>query len=143
MTKDPFFHPFFMTHGLGGSEPIKEAISKIIVKINKLEANLTLVMEGMDIVELRRFEEITPQFIYTATGCSIYWPDSITPTDDMVKEAFGYVTDMVMLWERKGIIGSKGNKSKGPSYTQWQEQKWREIRVEKWHPTTERTSGDK
>lgn len=138
VSKEPSFTSFFITSGFSNLtsgfrdlSELRKPIAKIVDKINELEENIALLMMGIDVSKLRRFEELTPHFSFSINGyCSIFWDDTIKPTEDMVRESTDYVIDMTLLWQRKGVVGShldlflQQRVSKHP---------WHEVRSEKWH----------
>ena len=107
-SKPSHFSSFFLTSKIRDIPEIQQPLEKIIDQINVLDNNVALVMMGIDVIELRRFEHITPQFIFFAGGsCSIRWNDSITPTVELFDEAMNYALDMVLFWQRKGILANR------------------------------------
>jgi len=128
VSKDPFFSGFFLTSDFHDIRELRQPIEKIVNKIDELEESVALLMMGVDVLKLRRFEEITPHFTFYASGsCSILWDDSIVPTGEMVEEAMDYVVDMTLLWQHKGVVGNR------PEHTHKPWKPWREIRREDWH----------
>lgn len=128
VSKDTFFSGFFLTSGFRDIRELREPIEKIANRINELEDDVALLMMGVDVLELRRFEEITPHFAFYANGgCSISWDDSVVLTGEMVQEAIGYVVDMTLLWQRMGVVGNR------PEWPQYRHRSWREVRRENWH----------
>lgn len=95
-------------------EQIKTMVDKIVEKFNELESKVALLMMGIDVLKLQRFEEITPQFspsffFFRGSKYPLYisWNDNIIPTGELVKEASNYVIDMTLLWQNKGIVGHR------------------------------------
>jgi hypothetical protein len=141
VSKDSFFSSFFLTSSFRDIEALREPIGRIVDKVNDLEDSIALLMMGVDVIKLRRFEQITPHFVFSVNGdCGIYWVESITPTGKMVQEAIGYVIDMTLLWQGKGVIGSRPEWSQAGAGSG---ESWREVRREKWHFTQgDRPAGD-
>jgi len=133
ISDDPFFSKFFLTSYLHDIPELEAPIEKIVNKVKEIEENVALLMMGIDVLKLERFEEITPHFDFYFNGeCSIIWNDSIIPTIEIVEEAINYVIDMTLLWQRKGVVGSRPEwkqlhtKSSNQSH---------EVRREKWYHT--------
>ncbi len=132
INKDNFFTGFFLTSGFRNIPEFKKPIEKIIQKLNEIEENITLLMMGIDILKLRRFEEITPHFYFVMGGeysLLIHWDDAILPSEELAKEASNYVVDMTILWQRKGVVGHR------PDFVSMNNQSgnsWREVRRERW-----------
>lgn len=129
VSKDTFFSGFHLTRGFRDIRELREPIERMVRRINELEDNVALLMMGVDVLELRRFEEITPHFTFFGKngGCSILWDDSLVLTEEMVREAISYVVDMTLLWERMGVVGNR------PGRPQYLRKPWREVRRENWH----------
>lgn len=108
ISEDAFFTSFLLTQGLGGTNQLKEAIRKIVDSVKDLRRTVALIMLGVDVLKLRRFEEITPRLTYFANGdVGIYWYEERVATREMVDEAMSFTIDSALFWERNGVIGHR------------------------------------
>ena len=114
-----------LTHDLGDIRELRAPIEKIVDKIRKLEERVALSLMGVDVLKSKRFEEITPHFVFTYGSTSILWDDSVLPTEEIVEEAATYVIDIILLWQRMGLVGIE------PKWPYWERKQFREIRQEK------------
>lgn len=131
VSKDSFFDSFFLTSGFREIRELRQPIEKIVNKVNDIEESVALLMMGVDVLKLRRFEEITPHFsFYINRDCSIIWNDSIVPTGEIVDEAINYIVDMTLLWQRMGVVGKQ---PEWQSHVNRPQREWREVRREQWH----------
>lgn len=134
VSRDPFFSGFFLTSDLGelvNVTSLKDAITKLADKITDIEDNVVSVMMGIDPIEFKRFEQITPELVFTVNGgCNIYWDYSNTPTESMVVEALDYVVSITLMWQAKGVAAYHPDRhgallQRRPQY--------KSVRTEKWH----------
>lgn len=130
VSRGSFFSGFFLTSGFRDIQGLRQPIERIANKINELEKSVALLMMGVDVLKLHRFEEITPYFSFFLNGeCSIVWRNSAEPTQEMVEEAVNYVMDMLLLWQRMGVVGNRPER-----HGMNGQAAWREVRRESWHP---------
>ena len=113
-----------LTSGLRDMPEMRKAIEKVIDKVNNLGEHLAIVLMGVNVLKLRRFEAITPHLEFSYGFCSIMWDDAITPTEDIVDEALDYLVDMVLVWQSMGVVSSH------PNWFNRSWKPWRQIRRE-------------
>jgi hypothetical protein len=101
-------------------------IAEIANRVGELEQAIALLMMGVDVLKLRRFQEITPIVNTFGSGKrEISWDTSIVPDDEMTLEAMEYVIDMILIWQSMGVVGHRPDPFKP---TKWR----RMVREEKW-----------
>ncbi len=123
----PFRHGLSIS-GFADIQEIRRPLEEMLRRISELEDQVSLVMMGVDVLQLRRFEEITPHFEFYFNGtCSILWDDSLALTAEIVQEAQAYVVDMTLIWQRMGVVGNR------PDWPQFRHRPWRVLREEDWH----------
>jgi hypothetical protein len=85
INKDDFFTGFFLTSGFRNMPELKKPIEKIVDKINEMEKNMSLLMMGIGVLKLRRFEEITPHFYFVMGEYSliIHWNNKCSSIHDL------------------------------------------------------------
>jgi hypothetical protein len=103
-------------------------IVKIADRIAELEQAVALLMMGVDILKLRRFQEITPIVSTTLSGIRrISWDPSHEPDNQMTMEAIEYVIDMILVWESMGVVGDRPGFKRAKWFGMVREEKWEDL----------------
>lgn len=103
-------------------------IVQIADRIAELEQAVALLMMGVDILKLRRFQEITPIVSTTLSGIrQISWDPSHEPDNQMTMEAIEYVIDMILVWQSMGVVGDRPGFKRTKWFGMVREEKWEDL----------------
>lgn len=90
-------------------QPTWEYLQYMGKRILDVEEAASLLMMGVDYKRYERFNDNTPYFDCWAGVTKILWRKATTVTHDMATEALVFALEIILEWERAGILGRKLN----------------------------------